>query len=134
MGDDMTVPQVAVASMRAAAASALAFVAAAKAGEVAVNENGGKPLLDAIGKMLAWIDDRQFDLYQLSQEPKLGSSNSARVMKPYMVQVATDANGFVTQLMAFRETLRQAEEAIRMAMANYRSVDDEIAGKYSGGE
>ncbi|EWC60052.1 hypothetical protein UO65_4618 [Actinokineospora spheciospongiae] len=119
------------ASMQAIGASMNAFAGAAAAGQFAVNEHGGKAILDAIKKMADWIEGQEFDLAQLEQEPLLGSSNAAQVMKPFMVQVATDANGFITQLMAFKDTLRQADQAIRLAMENYREVDQEVASAFT---
>jgi len=106
-----------------------AFAGAAAAGQFAVNRTGGDALLAAIKKMRDWINERQGYLRILEQEPMLGSSNAAQVMKPFVQQVATDERGFLTQLVAFNETLRQAEDAIKQAMENYREADEASAGK-----
>jgi hypothetical protein len=53
----------------------------------------------------------------------LGSSNAALAMKPYMAQVATDGQGFLTMLMKFRESLNKAEQGIKDAMKNYHATD-----------
>ncbi|MCG8915168.1 hypothetical protein L6E12_05110 [Actinokineospora sp. PR83] len=108
-----------------------AFAGAAAAGQFAVNRTGGDALLAAIKKMKDWIDDKQTDLGVLEQEPMLGASNAAQVMKPFVQQVATDAQGFITQLRAFRVSLEQAEVAIGQAMANYREADEESTRKFA---
>lgn len=106
-----------------------AFAGAAATGQFAVNRTGGDALLAAIKKMRDWINERQGYLRALEQEPMLGSSNAAQVMKPFVQQVATDERGFLTQLLAFNETLRQAEDAIKQAMENYREADEASASK-----
>lgn len=106
-----------------------AFTQSAAAGQFAVNQSGGDALLAAIAKMTDWIDTRIGQLRLLDQEPQLGSSNAATTMKPYMQQVASDEQGFLTQLAAFRESLVKADEGIRTAMANYRETDENNASK-----
>ncbi|PWW62118.1 hypothetical protein [Actinokineospora spheciospongiae] len=106
-----------------------AFTQSAAAGQFAVNQSGGDALLAAIAKMTDWIDTRIGQLRLLDQEPQLGSSNAATAMKPYMQQVASDEQGFLTQLTAFRESLLKADEGIRTAMANYRETDENNASQ-----
>ncbi|SDC90165.1 hypothetical protein [Actinokineospora iranica] len=108
------------------------FAGNAAAGKFAVNEKGGEALLRAIREMAAWVDSEQERLHVLEQEPMLGSSNNAEVMKPLLVQVATDDRGFLTQLRQFRESLIKAEEGIQQAMANYVRTDESNAGTFTG--
>ncbi|WP_156893402.1 hypothetical protein [Actinokineospora enzanensis] len=103
------------------------LLSTARAGGFAVNESGGQAMLKAIRNFLDWIDSEQDAFSVLSREPKLGSTNNAKVMKPFMVAVATDDRGFVTQVLALRDSLTQAEEAIKTAMANYRETDARAA-------
>lgn len=115
------------ASLEQIGASMDALVGAAAAGQFAVNQHGGDALLAAIRKMLDWLEKQQNLRLVLDQEPMLGSSNAATVMKPYVHQVATDHQGFLTQLTALQETLIKAEAAIKVAMSNYRHVDEDTA-------
>ncbi|PPK67566.1 hypothetical protein V5P93_005407 [Actinokineospora auranticolor] len=105
---------------------------AATDGGFAVNETGGQALLTAIQNMLDWIDGQQYNFQLLSREPQLGSTNAAAIMKPFMVSVATDERGFVTQVMALRDSLEEAKAAIKDAMKNYHSADAAEAGHYPG--
>ncbi|RLK53706.1 MULTISPECIES: hypothetical protein [Actinokineospora] len=107
------------------------FAALAARGGFAVNDHGGQSLLTAIRNMVAWVDDNMMDLRQLDQTAKLGTSTNAEVMKPYLRQVASDSAGFLTQLDQLRVSLLDAEAAIRQAMANYQSVDQQVAGQLS---
>jgi hypothetical protein len=99
------------------------FASGAASGAFAVNEQGGEALLAAIRDMADWVDSEYNKLYVVGQEAKLGDSLGAKVMKPYLQQVATDEQGFLPQLVAFRESLVKAEEGIRQAMANYQHTD-----------
>ncbi|MGQ0840280.1 DUF3558 domain-containing protein [Actinokineospora sp.] len=94
------------------------FLSAAKSGGFAVNDYGGQALLNACRDMRDWIDDNRIDIERLTREPQLGSSNAANVLKPYVAAVGSDAEGFATRLMEFREALIHAEEAIHTAMAD----------------
>lgn len=106
------------------------FAKAASEGSFAISERGGRALLEAIEEMSAWIDSQGGRLTLLQQDPRLGGSHGAQTMRPYVQQVASDQQGFITMLQAFRVSLDQAEQGIREAMNNYRSLDDGVAGKY----
>lgn len=107
------------------------FASGAASGAFAVNEAGGDALLAAIRDMAEWVDGEQASLHLLNQDAMLGGSNGAGVMKSHLKQVATDQQGFLTQLKAFRESLVKAEEGIRQAMANYQNTDSLSAKKLS---
>lgn len=88
-----------------------------------VNETGGEALLTAIRTMKDWANTEALNLRDLAQEMPLGTSNAAKVMKPYIQQVATDEQGFLTQLALFQQSLANAERGIRTAMANYQATE-----------
>ncbi|SMD23789.1 hypothetical protein [Kibdelosporangium aridum] len=104
-------------------ASMGAFASAAAAGGFEVNETGGKALLKAIEKMQDWVNGQVLDLRQLAQQLPLGQSNGAKVMKPYLQQVASDSQGFLTQLTQFNDSLAKAAEGINTAMAKYKETE-----------
>lgn len=104
---------------------------AAADGQFAVNETGGQALLEAIREMAKWVDDNLADLGTLGQQPALGSSNGAAVMKPYVAEVATDQEGFLTMLREFRASLVDAEAGVIGAMNNYKVIEDGIKGNFS---
>jgi hypothetical protein len=99
------------------------FANAASSGSFAINQTGGQALLQAIRNMRDWVDTNQADLNLLSEEPKLGGSNVAIAMKPYMAHIASDGQGFLTMLLKFRESLDKAEQGINDAMKNYKATD-----------
>ncbi|CRK60400.1 hypothetical protein [Alloactinosynnema sp. L-07] len=106
------------------------FAAGAASGAFSVNEQGGAALLAAIRDMATWVDGEATRLALLNEQPMLGDSNGASVMKPYLQQVANDSQGFNTQLKQFRASLLEAEKGIKQAMANYQHTDTSEAGKY----
>jgi hypothetical protein len=114
----------------AMASSMISFKQAAADGSFSVNETGGKALLTAIREMAHWVDSNLADLSSLSNQQPLGSSKGADLMKPYLVNVATDDQGFITQLVQFRKALADAEEGVLAAMKNYKNTDHGIAGNF----
>ncbi|MPZ80547.1 MAG: hypothetical protein GEV28_09180 [Actinophytocola sp.] len=92
-------------------------------GHFAISETGGQALLEAFREMAEWVDDNLGKLGHLAQEPQLGSSNGANTMKPFVQQVATDQQGFITMLREFRTSIGDAEKGVRDAMTNYQTID-----------
>lgn len=103
---------------------------AANSGHFAINESGGRALLEAIGNMRQWVRTNGRQLDQLAQEPKLGMSHGANAMKPYMASVAAGDQGFIPMLKKFAESLDDAEQAIRTAMRNYGQLDEVSGGRF----
>lgn len=111
------------ASFGAIGKSMVALARVAATGGFAINDTGGQALLNAIRNMRDWVDENRVRLDLLRFEPPLGSSHGADAMKPHVVQVATDGEGFLPMLMKFRESLASAEQGINDAMRNYQSMD-----------
>jgi hypothetical protein len=99
---------------------------AATSGSFAVSETGGQALLKAIRDLAKFVDDNLSDANVVAQQLPLGSSNGAKLMKPYMVNVVTDDQGFYTRLKEFRTSLVDAEAAIQAAMKNYGHMEQGI--------
>jgi hypothetical protein len=119
------------AAMQSIAKQTANFASAAAEGHFAINENGGKALLQAIREMRDWINSQDRRLYQLQQQPPLGGSHGAETLKPYVQNVATDQQGFIPMLQAFGQSLDQAEQGINDAMGNYHKMDTELAKPYT---
>lgn len=92
-------------------------------GHFAINETGGKALIEAFQEMATWVDENLYNLNLLAQEPQLGSSQGASAIKPYVQQVATDKQGFITMLKEFRAAIGDAEQGVLDAMNNYKTID-----------
>jgi hypothetical protein len=99
------------------------FAGAAASGGFAVNETGGKALLQAIQNMKDWVDENRLEVQRLSFKIPLGSTTMAEALKPYMNNVVSDGQGFMTMLLKFRESLDKAEQGIKDAMKNYQATD-----------
>jgi hypothetical protein len=119
------------AAVAGIAQGAANFASAAADGSFAVSETGGQALLQAIREMRDWINGQGDRLVALEQEPPLGGSYGAQAVKPYSRDVATDQQGFIAMLKAFGDSLDQAEQGIRDAMKNYRTMDTELAQPYN---
>lgn len=104
--------------------SMIEFARTAAEGGFEITQEGGNHLLTAIENFQNWIDDNSHIIALLEQDRQLGSSNGAKAMAPYVQQVAADEQGFITQLRALRESLKQARHAIELAMSNYRKTEE----------
>lgn len=102
------------------------FKAGADSGQFGISETGGQALIQACRQLRGWYNTRSHKLYLLAQQPKLGSSHMAEVMKPYVQDVAINAkDGFLTMLKQLVGVLDDFETSIQQAMQNYRNTDHE---------
>lgn len=101
------------------------FANLAQSGGFAISASGGEALLQAIRGLRDWIEAEGLRLNQLSVQPKLGSSNGAEIMKPYLQAVAMDEQGFLPSLDELSVSLEAAEKGITAAIVNYRDADED---------
>lgn len=104
---------------------------AGASGAFAINETGGKALLEAFKEMTTWVDDNLATMNTLAKQPQLGDTHAAEAMKPYVQEVATDQQGFITMLQQFRLALADAEQGVIDAMSHYKTMDDGNAKTYN---
>ena len=100
------------------------FFNAASSGEIEVSESAGQAMLDVIKRFKQGMMEQEDSLRKIATSPPLGRLKGGEVMAPFMVQVATDENGFITRFNELRESLTKAEEAIRKSMENYRATEE----------
>jgi hypothetical protein len=116
--------------MAAIGAGMASFKQAAEMKQFTVSPEGGDALLAAIKEMALWVDDNMSRLGYLARQQPLGSSHGAEAMKPYLQEVVTDQQGFVTQLREFRASLADAEQGVIAAMDNYGTTDQDAGGNF----
>jgi hypothetical protein len=104
--------------------SMVKFAKTAAEGGFEISKEGGDHLIKAIDGFQDWIDDRSELIGMLEQERKLGTSNGAKVIGPFAQQVAGDDQGFITQLRALRDSLKEARRGIELAMDAYRRTEE----------
>jgi hypothetical protein len=103
----------------------------AAGGGFEISQAGGDALIAVIDDFLLWMgSEAQAELQDVTQEPLLGRLEGGKTMAPIMLEVALDANGFVTRFGELRESLGKAQEAIKQAMANYRANEAASAGLF----
>jgi hypothetical protein len=105
------------------------FAKAAADGGFEISSEGGKAMIDAITNFQEWVSSNVSKLDRLAQERMLGGSNGAKVMAPFAQTVATDGQGFATQLKALQQSLEKAKEGIQKAMDNYKATDEASQAK-----
>ncbi|MET0136445.1 MAG: hypothetical protein ABW215_22900 [Kibdelosporangium sp.] len=105
------------------------FKESAASGAFAVSQSAGDDLLRVIRTMQDWLSGADHD--SIDQRPMLGGSHGARAMAPFVQQVASDQQGFLTQLTRLRGVLDDAEAGVKQAMANYRHNEHSVAGTFA---
>ena len=104
------------------------FKESAASGQFAVSPSGGESLLRVIRLMQDWVSGG--DHGTLDQRPMLGGSHGARAMAPFVQRIASDQQGFLTQLNRLNGVLSDAEAGVKQAMANYRQNEHSVAGAF----
>lgn len=105
------------------------FKQSAASGHFAVSESGGQGLLSALRALLDYVVAAEA-CRQLDQQPQLGGSYGARAMAPFVQRIASDQQGFLTQMARLRDVLADAEDGVRQAMANYQQNEHSVAGMF----
>ncbi|MBP2322383.1 hypothetical protein JOF56_002768 [Kibdelosporangium banguiense] len=100
------------------------FANTAAAGGFEVSAEGGDAMIKAITGFQDWVNSEIRTVDRLAQERMLGTSNGAKVIAPFVRTVATDGQGFATQLKALAKSLEKAKEGIQKAMDNYRATEE----------
>ena len=96
-----------------------------------MNETGGKALLRAIREMAKWVDDKLRPTSTcFAQQPALGTSNGANAMKPYVQDVATDQEGFLTSCVSSGPRWPTPRQGVIGAMKNYDNIRARRRGNF----
>nr|WP_042183645.1 hypothetical protein [Kibdelosporangium sp. MJ126-NF4]CEL15684.1 hypothetical protein [Kibdelosporangium sp. MJ126-NF4]CTQ93609.1 hypothetical protein [Kibdelosporangium sp. MJ126-NF4] len=105
------------------------FKESAASGQFSVSDSGGEDMLRVIRMLQDWLGTADQG-GTLDQQPLLGGSYGAAAMAPFVQQVASDQQGFLTQLARLRDVLSDAESGVKQAMANYRRNEHAVAGTF----
>src|SRR5688500_9697386 len=105
-------------------ASMVNFATIATQGGYEIREKGGDHILKAIDDFQAWIKDQPERIASPEQERRRGRSNGAKVIGPFTQQVASDDQGFIPQLRALRDSLKEARRGIELAVEAYRRTEE----------
>jgi|SRR5690606_4195520 len=102
-----------------------ALLDSAKGGGFRVGENAGKDLQDAITEALGDLDEIIIEADQLTVEPKLGTGPYAQQVAQHVRQSGDGPQGALPMLQQLRTVLQQSEEALKIAMQNYREAEQQ---------
>lgn len=102
-----------------------ALLESAKGGGFRVGENAGRDLLDAITEALTDLDGIMYEAGGLAEEPKLGTSPYAKQVAQHVQKSGDGPQGILPMLRKLRTVLQQSEEALKIAMRNYREAEEQ---------
>lgn len=107
---------------------------AANSGGFRISPEGVQPLRDALAEMqadLMRIDVGSVQL--LSQKPRLGSHDYGETVASHdQKSAAQEAGSVATVLEEFARVLRDADNALKVAVRNYREAEDNASGAFNG--
>ncbi|MEV0070094.1 hypothetical protein [Amycolatopsis sp. NPDC050768] len=113
--------------------SAEKFKALATGGGFAINDAGFEAYNKVCDEFLAGYDKISIDFYRLITRAKMGSSDYAGQVADYNVKVAHgDGQALIPNLELLKESIKQVQEALAIAKANYSAADSEHAQTFSG--
>jgi len=107
---------------------------AAAQGHFAVDAATGAGLMRSLSQMRDHVDDVLAKTRELDRDTPLGGLPEAQAVSDLNRQVAAgDPQSLMAVLRQFRKSLEQAEEAVRLGMANYEQVDAQMSEAYRRG-
>lgn len=109
------------------------FSRSASLGHFTVSPESGASLIEVINDFLDELSAQEFNLRIISIPPPLGRLKGGEIISPFMVEVATDAEGFATRVTELRSSLGVAQAAIKVAMANYQATEEANAASLQQG-
>lgn len=96
----------------------------ASADGFAVNDQGGRSLLDAVRAFRAELDAQRANLAKVKETPRLGATPGAVTVAGHVQRSAAgDSRSLEAAIERASEALDEFETGIRAAMANYRTTD-----------
>lgn len=105
--------------------SAKSFAAAAGQG-FHIEPSAAATLIKACRTSLDQLQKLRKDLYQIAQNPPLGTSPGASVVAPFTAQTATDNNGMRPVLESLQQTLQDMIQAYYKASTNYAETEAQV--------
>ncbi|MBB3050347.1 hypothetical protein FHS23_001342 [Prauserella isguenensis] len=102
-----------------------ALLDSAKGGGFRVSENAAQPIRDALTEAQQDLASIMDEAWVLSEEPKLGSGPYAQQVAQHVRQSGDGDQGVIPMLEQLRKVISQSEEALKVAMDNYREAEDQ---------
>lgn len=124
-------------SMGRALQSMQGLTRAASVGGFAVNDAGGRSLLDAVRAFREELDAQRANLAKIKEPPRLGGTPGATTVAGHVQKSAGgDPRSLEAAIEKAAEALDEFETGIHAAMANYRETDAgnrrALHGAYAG--
>lgn len=106
------------------------MLASAQGGGFHLEPDAADTLIKSVQHSLQILEGTDDHLNVIRQAPKLGETPGAKVVGPFTQQVATGGSagaGMVDVIGSLRSTLKQMEQAYKIAKQNYQEADQQAA-------
>lgn len=108
-----------------AQAQAGALLESAKGGGFRVSENAAQPIRDALIEARDDLDGILGEAFHLAAAPQLGTGPYAQQVAKHVQQSGDGPQGVLPMLRQLDAVIRQSEEALKVAMENYRESEEQ---------
>ncbi|KMS78111.1 hypothetical protein [Prauserella rugosa] len=115
-----------------AKAQSSALLESAKGGGFRVSENAAQPIRDALIEANDDLNRILGEANTLTAAPKLGTGPYAQQVAEHVQQSGDGPQGVLPMLRQLRTVIRQSEEALKIAMDNYRESEDQQKQTFNG--
>ncbi|TWH21412.1 hypothetical protein [Prauserella rugosa] len=115
-----------------AQAQSSALLDSAKGGGFRVSENAAQPIRDALIEARDDLDEIMGDAEFLAKEPQLGTGPYAQQVAQHVRQSGDGPQGVLPMLRQLRTVIKDSEEALKVAMDNYRDSEEQQKDTFKG--
>lgn len=108
-----------------AQAQAGALLESAKGNGFRVSENAAQPIRDALTDAADDLESIMAEADLLAREPQLGTGPYAEQVAAHVAQSGNGPQGVIPMLRNLQKVIKQSEEALKIAMDNYRESEEQ---------
>ncbi|MBB3662843.1 chorismate mutase [Prauserella sediminis] len=102
-----------------------ALLDSAKGGGFRVSENAAEPIRDALKEAQQDLGNIMAEANNLAVAPMLGTGPYAQQVAQHVQQSGDGPQGVLPMLRQLQKVIEQSEEALKVAMENYRESEEE---------
>lgn len=116
-----------------ASSAAKEMLSSAKSGGFRISDNAAKGLMQVLDKMDVDLDDLRAKGMILQEDPKLGEHDYGKRVSAHDLKSADGDSGVIRALDELSSVVRDARDALKIAIDNYHKQEDDAASTFQQG-
>lgn len=121
-------------SVGQASAATQEMLSSARSGGFRISENAAQGLRNALRDMQGRLDELRFESQYLAEEPQLGTHDYGKRVAAHDVKSADGDRGVISTLQQLKQVVSDADEALKIAVENYRKQEDDAQSTFGPGQ